>query len=674
MQQHPLLTVTKLGLLAVIAALLVLVFVAQNETQSKVIATRQSVDELRGQVAEVSRRVARGVPAAAGGVEAEPAGESRPIKPGFASLLSPEPDRQRPPDDEIDFDAQLRTATLSEPKGMNILTSDRDNTTATLFGYYVYAPLADRKDSDRGQFKPGLAERVEVSPDHREYYIRIRPGVLWHRPPVDLTDPKYAWMRGDHEVTADDLVFSLDMILNERADTESLRPEFKDIVEYKAVDPYTLYVRWKEPNFYSTGALLGDLVPFPKWIYTREEDGTPIEAEGLGQRFASHWFNKMMCGYGPYVFKEYKKGDYVLLERDEAYWGRRPAFKSVYYKLGLKDDEPRYNNFMSFDEKGERQQYAYPISSTRLKRDVYDNDGSSELLKQLAAKKLSIWGYQRLMYAYQGWACRSNLFSDPRVRRAMTMAANREAWQRDILVNEAVFPTGVAFPASPEYDKTIKPWPYDLAAAAKLLDEAGWVDGDGNGVREKMIDGQKVEFRFKVVQGSASPELEAIRNDWEQSLRKIGVIMEPDIVEWNQFLKRTQDREFQAYSAAWILGDEWTPESLHHSNQIPIPGSDNRVEWSNPRIDAIIDELKTTFDLKRRYELAHEFHRIFHEEQPYTILWSWRNSVALDSRIGGIENARSFLPQVNWLHIWRVKRGIAEYDDGRYERPKRPGT
>jgi ABC-type transport system substrate-binding protein len=123
-----------------------------------------------------------------------------------------------------------------------------------------------------------------------------------------------------------------------------------------------------------------------------------------------------------------------------------------------------------------------------------------------------------------------------------------------------------------------------------------------------------------------------------------------------------------------MLGDEWNPEPLFHSNQIPIPGSDNRGEWAHGRIDEIIDELKVTFDLKKRYELAHEFHRIFHEEQPYTILWSWRNSVAVDSRVGGIEKARSFNPQISILNIWRVKQGIAKYDDKRYERPKRPGT
>ncbi len=673
--QNPIVTVVKLGLLTAIAALLVFISVAEEETQQKIIATRNTVDELKGQVSELTRRVSQGVrPAAGTPAEAGTSGESLPIKPGFTSLLSSEPDLPRPPDEEIDFDAQFRTGTLGESKGMNILTSDRDYSNSVLFGYYVMSPLGERMESDRNRFKPGLAERVELSPDRTEHYIRLRPGVMWHRPALDLSDEKYAWMRGEHEVTAEDLVFSIDMILNERADTESLRPEFKDIAEYKAIDRYTLYVRWKEANFYSTGALLGDLVPFPKWIYTREEDGSAIDPEGLGQRFASHWFNKLMCGYGPYVFKEYKKGDYVMLERNERYWGRRPAFKSIWYKLALRDDEPRYNFFMSIDEKGERGQSMYPISSTRLKKDIYDNDGSSELLKQLAAKKLFIYRYPRLMYAYQAWACKSKLFSDPRVRRAMTMAANRESWQADILVDEATFPTGVVFATTPEYDKKIKPWPYDLAAAASLLEEAGWVDSDGNGVREKTIDGEKVELRFKVMQGPGGPELDAIRNDWEQSLRKIGVIMEPDIVEWNLFMKRAQDRDFKAYSAAWYLGDQWNPEALFHSNQIPIPGSDNRGEWANARADEIMDALKVTFDLDKRYELAHEFHRIFHEEQPYTILWCWRNSVAIDARVGGVVNERSFSPQISWLNIWRMKRGAAEYEDRRYDRPKRPGT
>jgi peptide/nickel transport system substrate-binding protein len=274
------------------------------------------------------------------------------------------------------------------------------------------------------------------------------------------------------------------------------------------------------------------------------------------------------------------------------------------------------------------------------------------------------------MYAYAGWNNSSKFFEDKRVRQAMTLAANREVWQKQTFLNQCVFGTGHASIESPEYDQTVEPWPYDLEKAARLLEEAGWRDEDGNGVREKMVDGEKVEFRFKLLQTTSdSPEISATTRDWEQSLLKIGVVMVPDPAEWNLFLKKIQDREFDACSLAWHLGDDFQPISLWHSKQIKVPRSNNMIEFSHPRIDEICEALEVTFDLDVRYRLCHEFHRILHDEQPYTILWTWNNSVAYDSRIGGVRDPRPFTPRFGVTNTWRLKQGPAEYDDARYERP-----
>jgi peptide/nickel transport system substrate-binding protein len=672
MHEHPFVTVAKFGLMVLILLFLIFLFAAHNDTQQKVIDTRRMTDEVREQVFEVKRMLKSGVAVTSGGGETtapEVKKETGPRIPGYIQILGTEPDRPRDPDHLIDWDAQYRAASLSEPKGFNNTTSDRDRFVGDLVEL-VQPPLANRMDRNKDEWKASLAEHVEVSPDRTEYYIWLRKGVYWHRPALDLSDEKYAWMKGKHEVSTEDCVFTLDMIFNERADTGSLRAEFEGVEEYKAIDRYTLWVKYKEANFYSTGVLLNSLRPMPKWIYAYEEDGSPIDEAALGQRFASHWFSKQMCGYGPFKFKEYKQNDSVTLERHEDWWGRRPAFKSIRYKLALVQDETRYNTFMSFNDDGNREQDGYAISATRLKREVYDNDGSSELLKQLAAKKIWIAQYVRRMYAYAAWHNKNKFFKDKRVRRAMTLAANREVWQKQTFLNQCVFGTGHSSIESPEYDHSVQQWPYDLKEAARLLEEAGWTDEEGNGVREKMIDGEKVEFRFKMLQTTSnSPEISATTRDWEQSLLKIGVVMKPDPMEWNLFLKKIQDRDFDACSLAWHLGDDFKPMGLWHSKQIKVPRSNNMIEFSHPRIDEICDALEVTFDLDVRYRLCHELHRILHDEQPYTILWTWNNSVAYDSRIGGVINPRPFTPRFGAENLWKLKKGPAKYDDNRYERP-----
>jgi ABC-type transport system substrate-binding protein len=667
MREHPFVTIAKLGLLAFLAVILTLDFVAHNETQAKVITTAQAVDEVKDQVADLKRTVASGV--RVGGAAAGPVvpAATGPRTPGWTSLLSPEEELPRPPDDQIDWGAQLRTGILGEPKGFNLYTSDRDNAVANDIGWFVYGPLAERKNADPNRWKPGLAEWVEESPDHTEFRIGLRQGVRWHRPSlVDLTDPKYAWMKGDHEVTAEDLVFTLDMILDKRADTDSIRPSFDDpdagVAEYRAEGQHVFYVRWKKANFFARGVLLSDLQPLPKWILSREEDGTPIDPASLGQRFATHWFNKQMCGYGPYVFKEYKPQVHIIMERNEDWWGRRPAFKQVLLKVNWKEDEPRYNAFMYRGEDGQRGVHLYPISPTRWRREVIEGRDDSPFYD---TSKVYINQYQRMMYAYAAWKCTSVWFKDPRVRRAMTMAANREMWQHDILLDVGVFPTGPVFVLSPEYDKTIEPWPYDLEAAKALLEEAGWKDEDGDGVREKTIDGRKVEFRIKTLEtAGSSPDLDAIESDWHQSLRKIGVLVEQQKVEWAEWMKRNRDREFDVSSAAWMLGDETNLADNFHSRLIPVAGSQNNNEWSHAEADKIMDRLLVEFDLDERLRLYHRFHRIWHEEQPYTILWSWRNPVAHDVQLGGYFG-RTITPQLDWRQFWWQKDGPVKYTDGR---------
>ncbi len=673
MHEHPFVTVAKFGLMVLILLFLIFLFVAHNDTQKKVIDARRITDEVREQVFEMKRMLKSGVAVTttAGETTApDVVQETGPRIPGCIPLLKTEPERPRAPDHLIDWDAQYRAASLSEPKGFNNTTSDRDRFVGDL-AELIQPPLANRMERSKDEWKPCLAEHVEVSPDRTQYYIWLRKGVYWHRPALDLSDPKYEWMRGKHEVTTEDCVFTLDMIFNERADTGSMRSEFEGVVDYKAIDRYLLWVKYKEANFYSTGVLLSSLRPMAKWIYAHEADGSPIDEAALAQRFASHWFSKMMCGYGPYKWKEYRQNDSITLERNEDWFGRRPAFKTIRYKLALVQDETRYNTFMSFDDSGQREQTGYAISATRLKREVYDNDGSSELLKQLAAKDIWIWRYVRRMYAYAAWRNTSKFFKDKRVRQAMTLAANRKVWQEKTFLGQCVFGTGHAAIGSPEYDHSVEPWPYDLEKAARLLDEAGWKDEDGNGVREKMIDGEKVEFRFKLLQGTGgSPEIEATQRDWEQSLLKIGVVMVPDPAEWNLLLKKINDRDFDACSLGWYLGDEFKPTGLWHSKQIKVPRSNNMIEFSHPRIDEICDALELTFDLDVRYRLCHEFHRILHEEQPYTILWTWNNSVATDSRVGGVVDPRPFSPRFGVENLWMLKEGPAEYGDGRYERPK----
>jgi len=103
-------------------------------------------------------------------------------------------------------------------------------------------------------------------------------------------------------------------------------------------------------------------------------------------------------------------------------------------------------------------------------------------------------------YNYIGWNMRRPLFSDKLVRRAMTMLVDRNTILNTIQFGLGKVVTGPAYIYSPYYDDDIKPWPYDPNSAKQLLEQAGWSDHDGDGIRDK--NGMPFKFEFLISSGS----------------------------------------------------------------------------------------------------------------------------------------------------------------------------
>src|SRR5262249_52801991 len=146
----------------------------------------------------------------------------------------------------------------------------------------------------------------------------LRRGVKWHPVPnVDVNSLKYAWLKGDHEVTANDFVFTLDITMNPQVENGALRSYYAELESWKAVDDYTLVLRWKKKQYVNISASLS-IDPLPRFLFAFEEDGTPIPKETLGLKFNQHWFNnKGYVGFGAYRMLSYEPGSKIKLVRNE---------------------------------------------------------------------------------------------------------------------------------------------------------------------------------------------------------------------------------------------------------------------------------------------------------------------------------------------------------------------
>jgi peptide/nickel transport system substrate-binding protein len=187
-------------------------------------------------------------------------------------------------------------------------------------------------------------------------------------------------------------------------------------------------------------------------------------------------------------------------------------------------------------------------------------------------------------------------------------------------------PTSWMFPENgPE------PYRQDLDKAEALLDAAGWVDSDGDGIRDKLINGRRVPFRFTLLTSQTVVGV-AIGILFKECLDQIGVICLPKPTEFTVLVQMSRDRKVHAFTGAWITGEEPDMQTnLWGTGQMR-----NFANYSNPRVDKLFDEARREFDRTKRAQLYGQIHNILWEDQPYTWLVYRNRDFGFNKRLRGI--------------------------------------
>jgi ABC-type transport system substrate-binding protein len=509
---------------------------------------------------------------------------------------------------EIARAGTLKRQVASDPPGLNLLAS---NNAADLSEFYRYigSKVALQSPWDPDHWYADLATKVTKSEDGLTYDIYLRSGVPWQAPAVDTKDPRYAWLAQPHEVVADDFLFTLQIIQNPQVvgRAANLRTYFESWKAIEVVDDHHFRVHFTE-NLYINQSVLLDLHPTPRWLYLYDEDGQKFDDATWGEKQNSHWYNQKGIGTGPFRFVSWEPGVKMTFERNPSYHLNKclPAnFDGI--EISMLKDQAAWLRYLASGKLDYTQ-----VQPAQFVAEIKDKK------PYLGEEDLELLVHQEASYFYFGWNQARPMFQDKRVRRALTQALDRQGLVDGVFGGLGTVTSGPFDQGNPCYDPSIAPWPYDLDAAATLLDEAGWTDTDGNGIRDKVIDGKKVQFEFTLVTYGGSTEYENLASVYGQALQRIGIKMTPQPLEWAAQLKKTAERDFDAYSGAWVPGWEIDLFQLWHSSEADKPQSSNYVSFRNPDGDRIAEALRREFDPAARTALCHEFHALVHEEQPYT--------------------------------------------------------
>ena len=516
----------------------------------------------------------------------------------------------------------------NNPSGFNII-ADRGIYTREVASFTTQ-PLVTRHKDRPSRWGPGLAYGITTPDDGLTYVIKLREDFSWHEPVVDWSSGGFDWLRGEHPVTAHDLVFTLDLIMNPQVTSAApFRSYFDTLVSYRAVDDFTFEIRFSEAQFKHRAEILAGLFPMPEFLYAFDERGRRFDDEVFGRRFEAHWY-ELAPGCGPYRHVAFEPGLKVVLERAPAYpYGGNPFDRVIYRILRDQTQVPRQLRtgelHLGFLQPGQyRAEVLDPAPGSPFA------DGS------LVAGEW--WEYS---WFYIGWNMRRPPFDDVRVRRAMSHAFDGDRILEDVFLGLGKRNSGPMPAIVDSYDDSIATVPFDLSAAAALLDEAGWVDGDEDGIRDKVIDGSRRPLEFDLSMYGKSDEYRMLATIFKEGLAQVGVKMNPKPLEWNLLQADIGDRSFDAMTMAWGGQPDQDFYQVWHSSQADEPLSSNHVGYADPEADAIIEEMATEFDHARRVELAHRFHALIAEQQPYTFFYTrkrpafWQSSLR-DVRFGSV--------------------------------------
>lgn len=518
-----------------------------------------------------------------------------------------------------------------DPKGFNpMLVNEAD--LASLVQNYVDASLASRnKWTNPDKWGSQLACRVEVTDDYKEYTFYLRRGVKWHVPgSIDLSDPKFGWLKGEHELTAHDFVFTLDMLLNPQVENGFAKNFYVDLESWRAVDDHTLVLRWKKKTYTSIAQSLG-LAPIPEFLYAYAENGERIPKETIGLRFNQHWYNnKGYVGTGPYRMVSYTPGQSILLERNEDFWGPKPAIKKVTYPiysdpnqtvLRMKSGEL---DFMFLFPGQYREEYLQWLDRPKTEWPANNPFLNGTIGCQVVPEQ---------SYFFIGWNMDKPLFADVKVRTAMSLAFRRKELIDRVFAGLGEPVTGPFLPESGLLDTSVDPLEFDLDRARKLLSEAGFVDSDKDGLVDKVLDGKRTPFEFTLLIYGNRPEYTALSNIYKDDLLQLGIKMKVESAEWSLMQKKLDEKQFDAYTGGWLMPWEGDPYQSWHSSQADVPKGSNRVGFRNAEADKLMEQLRETFEPEKRRDLYRALHRAIYAEQPYTFFmrrkrpYCWRQTV-----------------------------------------------
>ncbi len=442
-----------------------------------------------------------------------------------------------------------------------------------------YMTLTDKSDADFSAV-PGLAESWVPSDGGQTYTYTLREDLLWSDG-TPLTAEDVAWTintaRDEEWINAISIVANLEAtVIDERTvEVASSVPDPK----LPVIDAYVL----------------------PKHVY-EEVDMTTYDGE-------------TDVGSGPFTLAEHEPGQFWRMERNPNWYGFEPYVDEIVFQYFAQPDQ----------------------MATALENGEVDAIDSvdEDLIEQLEANEDLVvvqgrqGGFSELaLNAGDGLGDGHPALQDRAVRQAINWAIDREVLLEENLNGRGTVGIGMPVSASDEWDLVVpedEQYTFDLDKANEILDEAGYLDTDDDGVREMPDGTNPLEFRLYIRQDSpADTEKAEFIVPW---LQDIGIDTEVLIATEDELTAIIGRGEYDMFTWGWVpFVDPDSQLSYFTCDQLttdPESPGYNDANWCTEEYDALYEEQNQELDVDRRKEIVQEMLRHFYDEAPYVVLYKY---------------------------------------------------
>jgi len=483
-----------------------------------------------------------------------------------------------------------------------------------------------------------ITELPTSSKDNKTFYFELKDNIKWDN---------------GEQLTGEDVIFSTKIMLCHLTNNSQIRPIFNSVIKSVKLDkdnPLKFSMRAQDINW-TAKTILGGIYIQQKshWDPNGILDNITFD-QILNRGFKetdeiANWFNDFnhadngykpenLKGLGPYEVSEWEPSQYVTLIRKENWWGANESSldnKSYPEKIIFKIIKEDASSYLAL--KNQEIDVTTNIGTVKLmklqEREYFNNNYDSDFLDRYGIS------YIGLNMKPDGLKHKP-FFVDKKVRRAVAYMIPIDEIIEVMMHGKASRQASNVSALKKTYNDTLKLIPLDLEKAKQLLKEAGWVDTDGDNIRDKIINGVKTPFSFKFSY-MASPTSKEIVLMMKESMYKAGIVAEPTPMDFSLFYKNAGDHKFDAMLAGWGSSAAYSnPMQLWHTSSWVNKGS-NFCGFGDAFSDALIEEANKTLDYETHKNALLKLQAKIYNDQPYVFLYISKRKFAIHKRFDNRE-------------------------------------